>query len=414
MLEGLRWLLRHGNEDGSWSAKTCIDHCATTNEPCVRDGDAYCTNYDEGLTGLALLCFLGAGFSNESKQTISDKVANRGLKLCDKIKDGLMFLKDRQKDDGSFSQQRTFMYNEALAAMALVENYGLSQNRYWKGPAQKAIDFICRAQRPSPNGPGLWGWLYASRQEVEAKRMGTGDDPELDAQLYESDVSVTAWCIMALKSAQICGLEVPDENMAGALEFVKWCTDPRGSGLVGYISPDGAGIPVEGTGLETYKYHVGTMSSLGMLVRTFVAHDRDDPTLEQSAGVLLKDLPEVYKDKHNLDYYYWYYGSLALNQYDGPDAPRRSGKYWDKWEAAMERSLLELQDDHEGTCNQGAWLDPDRWTHYGGPIYNTAINVLTLEVYYRFENAFGARAREVARGAPAGPGAAPAAAPGRR
>jgi hypothetical protein len=36
---------------------------------------------------------------------------------------------------------------------------------------------------------------------------------------------------------------------------------------------------------------------------------------------------------------------------------------------------------------------PDRWSYDGGPIYTTAINVLTLEVYYRYENAFGGAKR---------------------
>jgi hypothetical protein len=37
----------------------------------------------------------------------------------------------------------------------------------------------------------------------------------------------------------------------------------------------------------------------------------------------------------------------------------------------------------------------DRWGNYSGcgPLYNTALNVLTLEVYYRYENAFGGSKR---------------------
>jgi hypothetical protein len=40
-------------------------------------------------------------------------------------------------------------------------------------------------------------------------------------------------------------------------------------------------------------------------------------------------------------------------------------------------------------------MKSDRWGNYSGagPLYNTAINVLTLEVYYRYENAFGGSKR---------------------
>ena len=36
----------------------------------------------------------------------------------------------------------------------------------------------------------------------------------------------------------------------------------------------------------------------------------------------------------------------------------------------------------------------DRWGFAGGRVYATAINVLTLEVYYRYENVFGAGKRK--------------------
>jgi hypothetical protein len=97
-----------------------------------------------------------------------------------------------------------------------------------------------------------------------------------------------------------------------------------------------------------------------------------------------------------VDYYYWYYGALALNQFDGPDSPRADrGKYWQPWNEAMIKALVQLQDDNKerDVCSRGGWLTPDRWCYAGGPVYATALNVLTLEVYYRYKNAFGAIAK---------------------
>ena len=39
----------------------------------------------------------------------------------------------------------------------------------------------------------------------------------------------------------------------------------------------------------------------------------------------------------------------------------------------------------------GSWEPIDRWGGEGGRVYATAINALTLEVYYRYANVFGTR-----------------------
>jgi hypothetical protein len=160
---------------------------------------------------------------------------------------------------------------------------------------------------------------------------------------------------------------------------------------VAYMDPTQIGRKIAGDGDE-YMFHPATLDALGMCCRTFAEKNVDDPVLEASAGRLMKDVPAVSKDKLSIDYYYWYYGTLALNQFDGPDSPKRSSKqYWNQWNRALTDALLPLQDESK-TCRRGGWVQPDRWSMAGGPIYRTAINVLTLEVYYRYENAFGAGA----------------------
>src|SRR6185436_4503125 len=111
---------------------------------------------------------------------------------------------------------------------------------------------------------------------------------------------------------------VPEEAMLGGLRFAKYVS--RDDGLVGYVDPLGAGAPVEGPG-DQFAYHTGTMSALSMLVRTFVSHDHGDPFLEAGAKQIVKDQPTISKDKLSIDYYSWYYATLALNQFDGPDSP---------------------------------------------------------------------------------------------
>lgn len=393
VLAGLRWLARHQGQDGSWSARGLAASCDEDHR-CDTAKSARAEHYDEGLTSLALLAFLGAGFSHDSKLYFHDPArGNQKVVVGPVVKRGLQWLVDHQNPDGSFGKDRPFQYNQALAAMALAEAFGLTQARYWRDPAQRAATYLAKAQRPSPTGKGLWGWRYLARQDVERMHLGDSLDERFAKELYDADTSVTAWAVMALKSAKLAGLDVPDEHLEGALAFAQWVSTP--DGLAGYLDPKGAGLKVSGPD-DHFVYHASTMSALSMCIRTFAAHDVDDPYLEAAAKRLLQDLPAVSSDRLSVDYYSWYYGSLALYQFDGPDAPRPKGKYWAPWNKAMQKAVLDLQEQGRG-CGEGGWLVPDRWCHSGGPIYATALNVLTLEVYYRYQNAFSA-----ARKRPAG------------
>ncbi len=389
VLDGLRWLARHQNADGSWTAAGVREHCSA-DDPCPDPKATWSRNYDEGLTGMALLAYLGAGFSHESKQWLLDPITRQRWQVGEVVKNGLRWLKSRQNADGSFSRDRAFLYNEALATLALTEAYGLTQNRYWMEPAQRGIDFIQNAQRPNPTGNGVWGWRYASRQEIEAKYPGGSLDETGKKELFDSDLSATGWCVMALKSAQLSNLRVAPAAMEGALAFTQFVSLPDGQ--AGYLDAKSAGQKVSGVD-DHFQYHTASMSALAMCVRAFTAHDASDPFLEAAARRIAVDLPAAGKDGLQADYYYWYYGSLALHQFDGPESPRASGKYWGPWNKAMVEALTSTQSHDSKTCHDGGWLAPDRWCHSGGPIYATAINVLTAEVYYRYANAFGARRR---------------------
>ena len=50
-----------------------------------------------------------------------------------------------------------------------------------------------------------------------------------------------------------------------------------------------------------------------------------------------------------------------------------------------------MPNQHTGKdgCRNGSWdSDVDRWGFEGSRVYATAINALTLEVYYRYANVF--------------------------
>jgi len=100
---------------------------------------------------------------------------------------------------------------------------------------------------------------------------------------------------------------------------------------------------------------------------------RDNRVTDQRALEAAKDRVNLPHDKR--------YGTLALFQYDGPKGP-----HWTKWNKALLEALVPHQRAKADGCKDGSWDTErvDRWAYAGGRVYGTAMNVLTLEVYYRY------------------------------
>lgn len=388
VLEGLRWLVRHQDEDGSWSVNTLEQHC-NRDSPCIPQDLELDTSFDVGMTSLALLAFLGHGISTSSMMNIVDPVAGVPHRAGEVVKKGIQWLRERQKPDGSFSDAGCFELpeNDTLPTMALCEAAALSRgNNVLRRSAQKALDFLIAAQKRAPDG-APWGWGIGSQQDID-ERHARG---ELELEGYTEashgvDLSITCWVVMALKSAQNCGFDVPEAALAGALAYG---IDATGQGAL-----DGDENVFADEGRE-FTLHTARKAALGMLIRIFAGGDSADPFLDKAAREIAADVPEA-RDPLAVNFYYWYFATLALNQYDGPDSPREgSGKYWEPWNKGLVAALPPLQErtKKKGVCASGGWLQEARGNRRGRALYNTALNVLTLEVYYRFDNVFGAAVR---------------------
>ena len=189
----LGWLARHQSPSGAWRADAFHEECDGTR--CSGAGNAH---YTPGLTGLAVLCLLGDGNTHT------------GGTYRDNVKNGLRYLRTIQDSEGCFGTRVTqhYMYNHALASLAMIESYGLTKSPIAKQSAQKAVNFILAAQNP------YLGWRYGRRD---------GDN----------DTSMTAWMTMALSSAKQAGLDVDDSAFKGAVSWVDKMTEPQ-FGRVGY------------------------------------------------------------------------------------------------------------------------------------------------------------------------------------
>jgi hypothetical protein len=312
---GLVWLSRHQNSDGHWSLSMfhrsgdCRGRCGAAGQPC-----------DTAATGLGLLPFLGAGQTHLSGDYTQE--VNRAL----------IWLIKHQKDDGNLwtsGMELSRMYAHAQATIALCEAYALTKDSTLREPAQKAVNYILKAQHSAG------GWRYYPGSE--------------------GDMSVVGWQLMALRSGQIGGLDVPQEAFDRAASFLD-------------------SVQKDSTG-SMYAYQPGhaasaTMTAEALLCRQYGGWPRNHPGLQAGARYLIDQNPPSERDSNM---YYWYYATQMMHHL--------GGKPWEDWNHRM-RDLLVNTQETEGHA-AGSWKPVAGYDPVGGRLYMTALAVCTLEVYYR-------------------------------
>src|SRR5690606_1639328 len=124
---GLEWLEAHQDEDGKWDSDAFMKH-DKEGTPCDGPGNPV---HDIGITGLALLAFLGDGSTMRSGP------------YKEVVKKAVVWLKDQQdQNTGLFGTNLShdFVYDHAIATYAICEAYGLSKTRILKPYAQRGIN----------------------------------------------------------------------------------------------------------------------------------------------------------------------------------------------------------------------------------------------------------------------------------
>ncbi len=317
----LNWLARHQSGDGSWS----IDNFPCPEKSCTGVGSIH--NANAAGTALGVLPFLAAGQTHQSKGPYKTHI-NKALN----------WLISHQDRTGDLSAGGPQMYSHGLAAIALCEAYGMTNDSHIRHAAQAAVQFILSSQ----NAQGGWRYYYNSK---------------------DSDISVYGWQMMALKSALMANLEV---NPAKVEEARKWLetVQPTGDnsqsrGLFSYVPGDQV---------------TPCRSSIGLLITQYLGATKNDPTITGGVRYLMDNLPDV----KSRDIYYWYYATQVMHNMCDAD--------WDTWNRKMRKLLVETQ--CKTGCATGSW-DPvvptkDNWGTYGGRVMMTSLSALTLEVYYRY------------------------------
>ena len=274
--------------------------------------------HDVAATGLVTLCYLGWGATHQKDGPYKEPVGKAIKWLAAKIKpDG-----DLRGDGGS-------MYDHGIATIALAEACGLTKDAGLREPVEKITGFIVRAQNAQTGG-----WRY---QPGEA-----------------GDTSVFGWQLIALKSAELAGIPVPPKTFDLANKWLDSAAGGSRAGLYGYMD----------------RNPKPAMVAEAMFARQLLGTPRDAPKMQESAEYLKTILP----DKARTSFYFWYYGSLALYQHQGP--------VWEEWNQRLRQLLVSSQ---KQTGNeQGSWDPAGEWSGESGRAVVTSMATLSLEVYYRY------------------------------
>jgi hypothetical protein len=226
------------------------------------------------------------------------------------------------------------MYSHGIATLMLAEIIGMvdpTQADLCRDVLQKAVRLIVDAQNQQKSQDHDGGWRY----------QPTSSD---------SDLSVTAWQLLALRAAKDIGCDVPSENIDRAISYVKRLHVKHDGGF-GYMVGHGSTITRAGTGIVALEV---------------CGEHRTDETLSAARLILSRPLT---KGEHYF-YYGVYYCTVGMFKVGGDE--------WQQSRESLYRTTLDLQNP------AGYWNPEDGTERQAGRVYATSLAVLALAIEYGF------------------------------
>ena len=251
----LKWFIQHQMPDGGWSFD--LKACPSCQGQCTHGGEGGPAEDRCGATAMALLPFLGRGYTHKVGPYQRQIEAGVGFLAAMAV-----------RGNGKAYDKGGSLYSQGLAGIVLSESYAMTQDRRLAMPAQAALNFIMAAQDPAGGG-----WRYAPKQP--------------------GDTSAVGWQLMALKSGHIAFLQVSPLTIKKAVEFLNQVQADEGA-TYGYTDP--------GNGAGT--------SAVGLLCRMYLGWKKDHPALQRGADRLAKMGPSK-------DLYFDYYATQILHHLEG-------------------------------------------------------------------------------------------------
>jgi hypothetical protein len=291
-----------------------------------KDDGSFGSDLKPALTGLSLMAFLASGHTPE--------VGRYGVT----VRTAADYLANLDPEGGYFGSDKSRMYGHCIVTLALAEAYGTEvdeiQRRRIRAALEKSLKVIYAGQDMKKEKPIFeGGWRY-------------------QPQSSDSDLSVSAWAMMAMRACQNAGLPVPKARVDRAAAYVRRC-----------YRPEQRGFSYQGEGEANPAMTGAALLNLYLLE----AVDKD---MAAAASKYLMDKPVRDGTQHY--YYALYYTTQAGFQAGDPT--------WSAvWKNSSEQLLATAQKD-------GSWpVKPDvpGGDQKNARIYATAMSVLTLSVPLR-------------------------------
>jgi hypothetical protein len=323
----LAWLATQQNADGSFQST----------DPA-----------QPGVTSLAVLAMLSRG--HQPGHGPYGELMNRGIDFvisCQKP-DGLLCYETPSRGFQAAGPSKTGSYNHAIAGVMLGEIYGhVSAPRApaVKQAIERALRFTRQFQLRPKSSEDRGGWRYLARAT---------------ASTADSDLSVTAWQLMFLRSAKNAEFSVPRESIEEAMAYVHRCWDPA-SGTFNYIA----------SGMEDFGPSRG-MVGAGILSLSLAGQHQTEMALTAGNWLLANPYRAVGEHVGSRDRYFYgaYYCSQAMAQL--------GGRYWDRWFPQFVDVLL------SGQSREGSWVADFAGSEAQyGESYTTSMAVLSLTPPYQ-------------------------------
>lgn len=250
-------------------------------------------------------------------------------------------------EDGYLGQSdRSRMYGHGIMTLMYAEMVGQTMDdatdKKIRTRLQNAVNLIMRSQDVIKSEANRGGWRY---------EPGSSD----------SDISVSAWQVLALRAAKNAGLDVPKDPIDKAVAYLKRS----------YQSDrDPLGNPLNMESAFSYEPHGGrqTFSTTAAGILSLqVCAEYNAPEVVGGTNYLLKNPPEANEP-------WFYYGTYYYAQ----GMYQRGGEAADAAREKTERLLLSLQKP------EGFWQPTNGNEKNAGEVYATALALLSLSVHHHF------------------------------
>ena len=324
---GLRWLASQQAEDGRFPS----DEIA---QPAV--------------TSLAIMAFLSRGHLPDQGPYGATITRAIDFVLGTQRRRGYFSLLPVIPPAQHLTPSQTVTYNHSIAGLMLGEVYGMGsreQSARIEDAIHRALIYHREVQsRTKESASDVGGWRYGYPESPSAA----------------SDMSVTGWALMFLRSARNAEFNVPKQYFDEGLDFVERCFEPD-------VSQHEKGVfryrPVE----SQANPQISLANTASATLTLILGGRHEHPGVETS---VMWFRGRAYPTPWQNNYYYLasYYSSQAMAQV--------GGETWEQIFPQIAAGLLEEQTE------EGNWPAGGANEKRYGPAYSTSLAVLALTPAY--------------------------------